>query len=383
MKQNIKIYYFLVSVIGGVFATAMPIYYTNLHFTSIQIGILIAIPSAAMLMQPFWGILVDKYNIARELGILGIVISSFILLPLAFTTKFSQVVVIVSLYAFIKTPVWSSIDNIIITYCMNNNINYGPLRVYASIAWGASLILFLPFNLVLGFKSYFVINTLVSIYLGLIISKLPKNIKLNDNPHGHDKDTIFDGIKFLLTDSTYKYLILYTLFLSTLFVTNLNYQALYFKELGQSQLFISVAMFLSIFPELFILPYVERISHKYNPIHLLLFVSGAYVMKYMIYAISTNITILLLAAMLHGVAMSFYIPTYIKLIKASVPNNISTTALTFNGFIAACAGISISLIAGIVSQKFGINYVFFVVAIAQACGFIVLLFFKFSKNTYL
>lgn len=380
MSKNIRIYYFLVSIVGGIFSTAMPLYYADLHFTSYQIGLLIAVPSGAMLFQPLWGLVVDKYDKARELGLIGIISSALVLSLLLFANNFTQVFIIVGLYSFIKAPVWSSIDNIIITYCMNNQINYGPLRVFASIAWGASLILFLPFNLLFGFKSYFIINLLISLYIAYIILKLPKTIVLEHNQNDLGEHAKFiDGIKFLLKDRTYHYIVLYTLFFSTLFVTNLNYQAMYFQQLGQSQLFISIAMFVSIMPELVLLPYVERISRNLNPIKMLMFVSAAYIVKYLIFATVTNIPILLLAATLHGIAMSFYIPIFIKLIKSSVPNNVSTTAITFNGFVSAITGILTSLVAGLLSGGFGITAVFVLVAILQSCGLIVLILFK--KNT--
>lgn len=377
MTRNIRIYYFLISIVGGIFSTAMPLYYQELTFSSYQIGILIALPSAAMLFQPLWGVLVDKYQKARELGIFGILLSGVILSLLLFATSFTQVLIIVGLYSFIKAPVWSSIDNIIITHCLNNNINYGPLRVFASIAWGASLVLFLPFNLLFGFQSYFIINLLISIYVAYIILKLPRTINLDNDDHDLGENAKFsDGLKFLIKDRSFRYIILFTLFFSTLFVTNLNYQALYFEQLGQSQLFISIAMFVSIMPELFLLPVVERISANSNPIKLLMVVSIAYILKYIIFATVTSIPVLLIFSSLHGIAMSFYIPIFIKLLKKSVPNNVSTTAITFNGFIAAITGIVVSIFSGFVSGQFGIEYVFIMVAGFQTCGLLVLVAFN-------
>lgn len=381
MRKNIRMYYFLVSVVGGVFSTAMPLYYEHLSFTSYQIGLLIALPSCAMLFQPLWGVIVDKYKKSRELGLIGIIASGVVLSLLLFANSFFQVFVIVAVYSFIKAPVWSSIDNIIITYCMNNNINYGPLRVFASIAWGASLLLFLPINLLFGFKSYFILNLIISIYVAYVILQLPQTIELDNNAHDLGANAKFsDGIKFLLKDKTYRYIVLFTLFFSTLFVTNLNYQALYFQQLGQSQLFISVAMFISIMPELVLLPYVERMSKNINPIKMLMMVSIAYILKFLLFATVTFIPVLLLAASLHGIAMSFYIPIFIKLIKSSVPNNVSTTAITFNGFVAAIAGIITSIVAGTLSGTFGITSVFILVGLLQICGLIVLISFKLNTN---
>ncbi len=380
MKTNIRMYYFLISIIGGIFNTAMPLYYQSLDFSASQIGLLIAIPSAAMLFQPLWGMLVDKYNKARELGLFGITLSSIILLMMYFATSFNQVIILIALYSFIKAPVWSSIDNIIITYCMNNGINYGPLRVFASIAWGASLILFLPINLLFGFKSYFVLNFLISIYVAYIILRLPKSTHLDSNKNDlgtHAKFT--DGLKFLIKDKTFHYIILFTFIFSTLFVTNLNYQALYFESLGKSQAFISVAMFISIAPELVLLPLVEKISSKYNPISMLMVVSCAYILKYIGFATITFIPVLLLLAMMHGIAMSFYIPIFIKLLKKSVPNEVSTTAITLNGFVTAITGICMSITAGYISEHFGIPSVFIVVAGFQILGLFVLILFK--RNT--
>lgn len=380
MSKYIKLYYLLVATINGVFATAMPIYYQNLSFTSYQIGILIAIPSIAMLFQPIWGMLVDKYGIAKQIGIVGTICSSLVLLLLLFVHSFPIVLIVVALYSFIKAPVWSSIDNIIITYCMNNNLNYGPFRVFASAAWGSSLLIFLPFALLFGFKAYFVLNFAVSIFVAYMISRLPQTTQLEDSKVDLGKDATFkDGIKHLAHDKSFYFIVIFTFFFSTLFVTNLNYQALYFEALGQSSLFISVAMFISILPELIILPFVEKISNKYNPISMLMLVVLCYLIKYIGFAVTTSIPILLVLTAFHGIGMSFYIPIFIKLLKSSVPNNVSTTAITVNSFVAAIAGILMSLTAGYISGQFGIHSVFYLNAIMLVCAMIVLILFKYSS----
>ncbi len=377
MSKNIKIYYFLISIVGGIFATAMPLYYQNLNFSSYQIGMLIAVPSAAMLLQPLWGVLVDKFNLARIMGMIGIVVSAIVLSLLFFIENFYGVLLIVALYSLIKAPVWSSIDNIIITYCMNNNINYGPFRVFASIAWGTSLVIFLPFVLLFGFKSYFVINLLISIYVALVIKQLPNDIKLKNNAN-QEEASFLKGVYALVRNKQFMFITVYTMFFSTLFVSNLNYQAMYFEELGCSEVFIAFAMFISISPELILLPFVERISNRFNPLHMLMIVSIAYIIKYFGFALITSVPILLVLSAFHGIAMSFYIPIFIKLLKVSVPNNVSTTAITFNGFVAAITGIVTSIVIGTISGMFGTHYIFIIVALCQMAGLITLIIFNLS-----
>ncbi len=370
MQKNIRLYYFLVSVVGGVFATAMPIYYQSLNFSSYQIGILISLPSVAMMFQPVWGMIVDRFQIAKQIGMFGIICSSLILALLLFVNSFWGVFFIVGVYAFIKSPVWSSIDNIIITYCMNNNIGYGPLRVFASIAWGSSLLIFLPFILIFGFKSYFLINIVVCICAAYIIFKLPHTTALTDNKTNLADDASFsEGLKYLATNKQFYFLIAFTFFFSSMFVTNLNYQALYFEQLGQSSLFISTAMFLSILPEFIILPFVERLSGRTNPLLLLLFVTICYIVKFTGFALVSDVHMLLALTLLHGIGISFYIPIFVKLLKSSVPNNVSTTALTINGFMAAVSGTITSLLAGYIHGSIGIRGVFLLNA-----GFMVIAF---------
>ncbi len=375
MRTNIKLYYFFISIIGGIFSSAMPLYYESLAYSSMQIGILIALPSVAMLLQPIWGIIVDKFEKPREVAIIGISISALILALLLFTTNFYFVFAIILLYCIIKAPVWSSVDNIIITYCMNNNINYGPLRVFASAAWGSSLLLFVPFVLLFGFKSFFIINLFISMFIVYIVLKLPTNIKLHTT-EAKETTSFAAGIHELKRDREFMYITLFTLFFSALFVTNLNYQALYLEELGASELLISLAMFFSILPELILLPLGERIAKRINPLTMLQFVTVCYIIKFIVYANITTITILIAFSALHGIAMSFYIPIFIKLIKASVPNNVSTTAITINGFVAAITGIIISIIAGYIASLFGTPSVFCLTTIMQSLAFIVLVFFK-------
>lgn len=374
MKNNMRIYYFLSSILGGFFSVAMPLYYDSLQFNSVQVGVIIALPSVVMLLQPLWGVIVDKYEKPKEVAILGLTFSSLFLLNLLFFTDFYAICLIIFCFSLFKAPVWLTVDNIIITYCMNNNLKYGPLRVFASIAWGSSLLIMYPFILLGGFKIFFVINLILSIILGIIIYQFPAKVKLN-NDTDKKENTFKEGIKVLLTTKEFYFLTGFTLFFSTIFVTNLNYQALYFEELNYSSLFIAFAMFISIVPELFIMPLIEKITFKRSSIFWLILVCILYIFKYMAMIVINNIYLVLLFISLHGVAMSIYIPVFIKFLKKIVPNNVSTVAITINGFVAAISGITMSLVAGIVRETYNITSVFKIDVLMMGISIIVLLNF--------
>lgn len=374
-NSSFKIYYLLIAAVNGVFGMAMPLYYDSLNFTYIQATLLMTIPSIVMLFQPISGIIVDRFERPKEIAIVGVLGSSFMLSLLVFVDNYHMMVIIIFLYALIRMPVWSTVDNIIVTYCINNNLKYGVLRVFASIAWGSSLLIFYPLIYFKGFKAYFIAALLVGIVVAIIISRFPSETKLKEQGNVEEK-TFFQGLVLLIKSKNFHYIIIYSMFFSAMFVTNLTYQGAYLQELGASGLVIAVITFLGIFPEFIILPSVEKYLHKRDSIFWLMFVTIMYFARFIVMWKFPSIITLAVVSTFHGIAMSFYIPVFIKHLKVSVPNNVSTTAITITGFTAAVSGITMNVLAGLARTAYGISEIYLISAISMVFAFIVLCMYR-------
>lgn len=369
-----KFYYLLIATINGVYAMAMPLYYDTLSYSTVQVGILISLPSVVMLLQPFWGIIVDKFQKPKLIAITGLLGSSFVLLNLMWAKSFHTVFFIVFIYSFIRMPVWSTVDNIIVTYCMNNQRSYGTIRVFASIAWGCSLLVFFPIVSIFGFKSYFIVALIVSIVLSVLIYNFPSELSLIDKQD--TKEIEFShSLKILLQDRGFHYIVLFTLFFSAMFTSNLVYQNLYLEELGATAFVIAAITFVGIIPEFFILPLIERYIYKLNNIVWMMIVVVIFFVRFIGLAFFASIPSIAVIALLHGIGMSFYIPVFIKHLKNAVPNQVSTTAITINGFMAAISGIFMSILAGYLRGVYGIGAVYFINSLAMILAFLVLILY--------
>ncbi|MFV0288294.1 MAG: MFS transporter [Mycoplasmatales bacterium] len=368
-----RLYYFLVASVNGVFGMAMPLYYGGLGYSHTQSALLMTIPSLVMLLQPAWGIIVDKYQKPKEIAIFGLISSAFMLVLLMWVESYYLVLVIIFIYALLKMPVWSTVDNIIVTYCMNNNKSYGTLRVFASAAWGSSLLIFLPLINIFGFKAYFLASLIINLLVAYIVLKFPNDVKLKETTNNNL--TFSQGLMVLLKSKEFYFIILFTLFFSAMFVTNLVYQNIYLEELQVNKVGIALITFLSILPEFFILPVIEKFLHKKTAIFWLVFACVIYLVRFLGIAISHQVWIVILMAPLHGIGISFYIPVFIKYLKISVPANVSTTAITINALMAAISGIIMNVLAGKVWNEASANYVYYLNVLTIIAALIVLIMY--------
>ncbi len=369
-----RIYYLIIATLNGVFSMALPLYYDTLNYTPLQVGLLISLPSFMMLLQPMWGVIVDKYKKPKIIAIIGLMTSSTILLSLAFVTNYYLVFLIILSYSFVRMPVWSTVDNIIVTYCMNNQKSYGTIRVFASIAWGSSLLIMFPIINIFGFRSYFIISFIGASILSLMIAKFPSNLTLDNDEHASLDFNA--GIKVIKSQKEFHYIVIYTLFFSAMFATNLVYQNMYLQELGASAFLISLITFLGIVPEFVILPLIEKHLYKLRPVTWLMINTAIFLIRFLVIAFFPSIINIAIVATFHGIAMSVYIPVFIRLLKSTVPSSVSTTAITINSFMAAISGIIMSLLAGYLRGHFGISSIYFINAIAMVIALYVLYLYR-------
>lgn len=347
-KMLYKLFYIFTSSYNGALATIFPMFFLQVGISDNNIGFIIMIPTISVLFLPFLGNIIDKYNITKNMAIFCICISVLFLMFFLVIESVWLLVLNYFLYQTVRAPILNCIDNIIISDCIRKNYDYGKIRVFASISWGASLFIFLPIVKNFGFEGFFIFGILFACMSSILVFNMD-NIKSEKN--SSEKFNLFSNQNFL---NFFCFGILF----GSVVAINPAYQSLLLIEMNSSEIIISFAMFLSTFLMIFTMPLSSELEKILSTKRLLDLVVIITLLKYVFFIFATRPSSVLIGATFNAVAMGLYIPIGIRILRSYVSTKNSNFLMMLNSSATAIASLIVSIIAGFILKYSSINNVF-------------------------
>jgi MFS transporter, PPP family, 3-phenylpropionic acid transporter len=130
--------YFWFFAAVATFSPFAALYYRDLGFSGIQVGVLTALPAlGASLTGPVWGAFADSRAIHRGLLRAGLALGALLALIASQSTGFGPLLLLIGLLAFALVPVAPLLDNYGVSVAERAGRSYGMLRVWGSIGYMA------------------------------------------------------------------------------------------------------------------------------------------------------------------------------------------------------------------------------------------------------
>ncbi len=134
--------YFLYFGLLGIYLPYFNLYCFHIEFSGIQIGVLSAIRSVAVIFFPLlWGIIADRFQVRRQIFILCSIISTFIWSFFLLTQNFLWMAVITIFYAIFYAPIISFLEAFTMDMLGGEKKGYGRIRAWGSISFIIMVIL--------------------------------------------------------------------------------------------------------------------------------------------------------------------------------------------------------------------------------------------------
>ena len=128
--------YFWFFAAVATFSPFTALYYRDLGFSGIQVGVLTALPAiAASLTGPLWGAITDSLAIHRTVLRAALAIGAVLALLAARPTGFLPLFGLIALLAFVLVPVAPLMDNYGVAVAERARQSYGALRVWGSLGY--------------------------------------------------------------------------------------------------------------------------------------------------------------------------------------------------------------------------------------------------------
>ncbi|NKB70123.1 MAG: MFS transporter [Candidatus Latescibacteria bacterium] len=345
------------------FMPFLPLFYGQIGLSGDQIGLLVAIPTALVLVGgPLWGRIADASG--RHRLVLAAAIGGSIALSqsLLFTDSFWWLVPLVLGLAFFMSPIVPLVDHAVMELLGPRPQRYGKVRLWGGVGWGLAgpLIGWIVdrFGLDWSFHSY---ALLMAGFL-LVVLRLP----VGGATVAPSSST---SLKALLAERRWQ------LFLLLAFVGGLgsgfafHYFFLYMEALGASRALMGWSLTVATVSELVAFALGDRLVRRWGAQRLLLIGALAALLRLAAYAVATTPMQGLAVQLLHGPSFALMWIAGVSQAKKLAPVGSGATAQAlFSGVNFGLGGTTAALIGGALYQRLGAQALYSWAALGTLAG---------------
>ena len=332
-KFIISSQYFIYFGILGIFLPYFNLYCYHLGFSGLQIGILSALRSLAMVLFPLiWGSLADRFQIRKPIYILCTFLSTLICFLYLFYDDFWSMLVITALYGIFYAPIISFLEAVTMDVLGKEKKSYGRIRAWGSISF---IVMVLVLGKIIDLYSVDIIILLIlagSLILAAISIRIPA-IK--------PKNRIFlkPGAGSLLERRV-------IIFLFCAFLMLVSHGAYYgffsihLVKLGYGSTFIGIAWALASTAEILVMIKSDKIFDRFSLENVLFFSFLVAAARWMILFFAGSTVVILLSQILHAVTYGTFHMASILYIDRLAPDQAKTLGQAVNNALTYGLGIN-------------------------------------------
>lgn len=311
-------------------------------YTFAGVALSVAI-SCGIAGQIFWGFLCDKIQSIKKVYIMANIILLISIFTLFRIMSPLHILIAIGCVGFCQTPLPAVLDSWILNKNVENQLNYGFIRMWAAIGfsffgWIIGLgIEKSGYWVMFAFAAVFVVCTVVVSLLTADAAETGAILKHRNNSHSYVQ--LFKNKKYLL-------------FLIACFLIGLgnqvsdNLRPLIVSDVGGNSGDLGMVLFLAAVTELPFFFYSSKIFSRFNARQLFIFSGCAYGIHFLLVAVARSIAAVAIGMMFQGVAFSVLLPNMRIFAYDNVPEELRTSGQTLTD--ALFAGL-----AGVIASAFG------------------------------
>lgn len=354
----------------GAYNTFLPVYLENtLGFTSSQVGMIVSVPSIlGIIFVPIWGLLSDISNKHKPVLWLNILVSLVCAGIYTVTDSFMSVFVITIFLEMFRNSILPLTDSITTSYCQENDKNYGNIRVVGSLLFAVSSFLCGQLIKATNNDLMFFYMFMVSMVGCLIITP---TLPLSNNKTV-EKLNLKEDLPLLFKNKPYLLILLCAVCITSLSEAMMAFQGIHLMNLGAGSDLVGLLTVFMIIPELYLMVKCKSLLDKYGLVKMLSFASFALMFRWIVYLFTSNPWVFMIAASMHGVAMSITIICAFDFIAKVVDKRLYTTSMTVYTFTIGVSYSLMKLLYGGLIDRFGINSIFIFSILVSIFSFVVI-----------
>jgi PPP family 3-phenylpropionic acid transporter len=362
LKFIISSQYFIYFGVLGIFLPYFNLYCYHLGFSGLQIGVLAAMRSVAMVLFPLiWGSLADRFHIRKPIYILCTALSAFIWAFYLFFVDFKSMLIITACYGIFYAPIISFLEAVTMDVLGREKRSYGRIRAWGSIS-------FIVMVLVLGkVIDLYALDIIIILILAgsLILSAIAVAIPAVNPPK---RDLLAPGAGSLL-----KKRVIVFLFCGFLMLVShgayYGFFSIHLENLGHGSTFIGIAWGLASTAEILVMIKSDKIFSRFSLENVLFFSFLVAAVRWIILFFADSSAVILLSQLLHAVTYGTFHMASILYIDHLTPDKAKTLGQAVNNGLTYGLGLMVGFfINGYVYEITGSSTLFLMSALIALAG---------------
>ena len=326
--------YFLYFGVLGIYLPFFNLYCYQLGFSGLNIGILSAARSVAMVVFPLiWGVLADRLGARRPIYILCSFCSALIWMQYLFTVEFGPMLAITLLYGMFYAPIISFLEAFTMDILGKEKKSYGHLRVWGSISFIAVV---LVLGKVIDLYSVEIIVVLIlagSLMFALISTQIPAMRPLK-------RKRLSGGAKNLLNGR-----VLVFLFCAFLMLVShgayYGFFSIHLENQGYGSTFIGLTWALASAAEILVMIRSDQIFRRFSLESVLIFSFLVAALRWIILFAAQSAAIILVSQVLHAITYGTFHIASILYIDRLTPDKAKTLGQAVNNAVSYGLGLMV------------------------------------------
>ncbi len=362
VKFMIGSQYFLYFGVLGIFLPYFNLYCYHLGFNGLQIGVLSALRSMALVLFPLiWGALADRMNMRRPIYILCTMSSAAIWVFYLFTVEFWPMLMITLFYGAFYTPIISFLEAFTMDVLGKEKKSYGRIRAWGSISFIAMVLIL---GKIIDLYSIDIILMLIlggSMLLALVSLRIPKIRPIK-------KDQRTPGASSLL-----KRRVLIFLFCAFLMLVSHGayyaFFSIHLETLGYDSTFIGLCWALASTAEILVMLRSENLFSRFSLENVLTFSFLIAAGRWLILFLATSPAVILGSQILHAVTYGTFHMASILYIDRLTPQTAKTFGQAINNAVSYGLGLMVGFfVNGYLYEKIGSFSLFMISSLIALAG---------------
>lgn len=357
-------FYFLYYAAMASFMPFIVLFYQQLNFNGVQIGLLTGVPPLITLFAgPFWTGVADKTRRHNLILGMGIASAAVIVFSISMLTSFPVIFLLVVAFNIAFSPVASLSDAATMSMLGEERAMYGRVRLGGTIGWGI-------FAQIAGILLYqYGLGALFYSYTAIMLVNFFVSRKLSFGKHEEHEAGNRGGIRILLTNRRW------IIFLLSAFLGGLGsmsvagYLSPYLKELGANGSQIGFAITIATLTEVPIFFFGDRLVRRFTPYGLFLIALVSIGVRSVFFGIVNTIFLAILVQALGCMIFPAMLSAGVAYAHENAPAGLKSTAQGIFG--AATFGVGSAaggVLCGLLLERLGGRGMFLVIGIAILVG---------------
>ncbi|SDZ68099.1 MFS transporter, PPP family, 3-phenylpropionic acid transporter/hypothetical protein [Evansella caseinilytica] len=348
-----------------VLVSYLPVYLQSLGLSGSQIGTLLAVgPAAAIIAQPFWGFMSDKWKTVKRVLLLclsGALAVGFILFQL---TEYLLLIPLMFLFYSFTSPAGGLGDSLAQKVSVQKGVSFGSIRMWGSLGFALS-------SLIGGFLlTQIGISNIYYLFAILIVFALFFCYLAPDGEPSKKPVQLIHALK-LVKD---KKLLIFLLMIMTVGLThrmNDSFLGLYIVELGGNETHIGFAWFIGVVTEAIIFAVSAYWLTRLHPLTFINIGAILFALRWLLMSFVPDPTMILFIQVLHGMTFAMLYLTAFQFVARLVPEELEATGhLLFIAVFFGFSGVIGSVVGGNIMSIFDLRTLYGVMSGLAAAGFI-------------